>query len=235
MLDIRDLNLSYGQKQVLKGINLQVAEGEIHGVLGMNGAGKTSLFNLLYGSIRPQSGQCEYKEQPLDPQQIGYLETQNYFYPYLKGGEYLELLSLARTEFDISRWNQLFELPLEGRVDQYSTGMKKKLAFLGILALDRPILILDEPFNGVDVESNEKMEQILKRLRQQGKIILLSSHIISGLTSICDRISYLSEGRFQRTYEAQDFPQLEQALKTLIEQQIRTTLDELLPQAPKKS
>src|SRR5690606_16503530 len=135
----------------------------------------------------------------------GFLETEYFFYSYMKGREYLELLSAKNDHFDIEKWNGIFELPLHELIDTYSTGMKKKLAFLGVLALDRPVLILDEPFNGVDVESNEKLFQILLRLKNTGKIILLSSHILSSLTGICDKISCLEEGTFLKTYSQGEF------------------------------
>ena len=228
MLQINALYVSYGEHEVLKGCNLSCAYHEIHGVLGMNGAGKTTLFNTLYGFMNSQKGSCALDGQLIDNQQIGYLETRNYFYPYLSGREYLQLLSLHTTAFDIDSWNRIFELPLDRLVDQYSTGMKKKLTFLGILALDRPVLILDEPFNGVDIESNEKLYQILERLKRQKKIILCSSHIISSLTGICDQISYLIGGQFVKTYAQSEFDSLEAQLREQVQQKIGGTLDELL-------
>ncbi|MEM1320934.1 MAG: ATP-binding cassette domain-containing protein [Bacteroidota bacterium] len=228
MLRIENLLVAYGDNIVLKNLRIQFAEGEIHGVLGMNGTGKTTFFNTLYGFVPSQQGQCLYQDQPVQNRSIAYLETHNYFYPYMNGREYLRLLSLSNPDFAIDEWNLIFDLPLEVLVENYSTGMKKKLAFLGMLALDRPILILDEPFNGVDIESNEKIYQILKRIKGQGKIILLSSHIISSLTGICDRISYLSGGHFARTYLREEYAELELLIKELVRQQIDPTLDRLM-------
>jgi ABC-2 type transport system ATP-binding protein len=105
--------------------------------------------------------------------------------------------------------------------------MKKKLAFIGIIALDRPILILDEPFNGVDFESSEVLYEILKRLRKKGKTILLSSHIIESLTNICDEVSYLSNGIIARKYLMNDFKQMELDLREIIQQKVSSTLDDL--------
>ncbi|MEO1623610.1 MAG: ATP-binding cassette domain-containing protein [Bacteroidota bacterium] len=227
MLTIDDLKVSYGDQEVLKGLQLQVEYNEIHGIVGMNGAGKTTFFNTLYGLKSPQQGSYALDGSPLHPKQIAYLETRNYFYPFLHGREYLELLSLGKAEFDINNWNRLFDLPLDMPVDQYSTGMKKKLAFMGMLALDRPVIILDEPFNGVDVESNEKIRQILERIRSPQRIVLLSSHIMGSLTGICDRISYLSGGELTATFERSDFGELEDMLQQLVRQQIEGTLDDL--------
>lgn len=228
MLKVADLSVNYGDKQVLNQLNQQFEPGEIHGVLGMNGAGKTTFFNTLYQNIQPVSGVLSLGDSQLQRDHIAFLETQNYFYPYLKGREYLELITLSNPNFQIKLWNEIFELPLEELIDNYSTGMKKQLAFIGMLSSERPIFILDEPFNGVDVENNEKIHQILIRLKTQDKVILLSSHIINSLTAICDKISYLSNGRIQQSYQKEDYPLLEQTIKNMVKKQIDQKLDSLL-------
>jgi ABC-2 type transport system ATP-binding protein len=99
---------------------------------------------------------------------------------------------------------------------------------LAVISLKRPVMILDEPFSGVDVESNEKIFQILQRLSGQGKIILLSSHILQSFTGICDKISVLKEGVIIKTFEKQAFPILESQLKAEITKGMGTILDELM-------
>ncbi len=228
MLEFKNIKLSYSTKEVLKGLNLQIQSGDIHGILGMNGAGKTTLFRSIYGFLKPTSGSFHFNEKILLQKQIAFLETENYFYSFMKGREYLELLSDKEKSFDIDAWNALFELPLQQFTDAYSTGMKKKLAFLGVLALQRPIFILDEPFNGVDIESNEKISLILERLKAQGKTIIISSHIIQSLTKICDKISYLNNGVIERTYDKKTFPELEKELADRVKAGIGERLDGLL-------
>ena len=144
MVTIKDLAFSYGKKEVLRGVDLELPVGQIHGILGMNGAGKTTLFHLLYQRLVPTAGDCRWQHRALLPEHIAFQETEHYFYPYLKGREYLELLSQSNPDFSIDRWNDIFELPLDQLIDGYSTGMRKKLAFIGVLSLDRPILLLDE-------------------------------------------------------------------------------------------
>lgn len=228
MLKINNLSVSFGDHQVLKNLDLECLPGELHGILGMNGAGKTTFFRTIYGFKKKDNGTCIFENSPATSRNIGFLESENYFYSYMKGREYLDLLSGAGDQFNIEKWNQLFELPLNDLIDTYSTGMKKKLAFLGVMALDRPILILDEPFNGVDIESNEKLFQILERLKKNGKIILLSSHILSSLTGICDKISFLKEGAVSKTYHRHQFPLLETELREMVQQNINQTLNDLL-------
>ncbi len=228
MLKINDLSVSFGDHRVLDHLNLECLKGELHGILGMNGAGKTTLFRTIYGFKKKDDGDCIFENSSVRSRTIGFLETENYFYSYMKGQEYLDLLSNAEVKFDIEKWNQIFNLPLNDLIDTYSTGMKKKLTFLGVMALDRPILILDEPFNGVDVESNEKIFQILQRLKTRGKVILLSSHILSSLTSICDKISFLKDGVIAKTYSRDEFPLLESELREMVQQNINQTLNELM-------
>jgi ABC-2 type transport system ATP-binding protein len=224
---MNDLSVSFGNHKVIDKLNLECLKGKLHGILGMNGAGKTTLFRTIYGFKKKDGGECIFENKPVNSRKIGFLETENYFYSYMKGKEYLSLLSGTDTKFNIEKWNQIFELPLNDLIDTYSTGMKKKLAFLGVMALDRPILILDEPFNGVDVESNEKIFQILQRLKNHGKVILLSSHILSSLTNICDKISFLKEGVIAKTYDRNEFPLLESELREMVEQNINQTLNDL--------
>ncbi len=228
MLKIDQLKVSYGASPVLKNVSLECLPGEIHGLLGLNGAGKTTLFRTIYGFKKKESGTCLFRETTVTSRSIGFLETNPFFYSYMKGKEYLDIVSLANQSFDFEKWNQLFELPLDDLIDTYSTGMKKKLAFLGIISLDRPIMILDEPFSGVDVESNEKIFQILKRIKEQGKIIILSSHILESFTGICDKISVLKSGEIIATHHKSEFPAFEKKLKVEIMQGLNEVLDDLM-------
>jgi len=227
-LQLSNIHFSYGKEETLKGLSLSMPAGQIHGVLGRNGAGKTTLFNILYSRLHASEGTCTWQGNSLTFEHIAFQETRSYFYPYLTGREYLQLLTQSNPDFAIDQWNRVFNLPLDRFVEDYSTGMKKKLAFLGTLAMDRPIMLLDEPFNGVDVESNEKIFQILMRLRDKGKLIILSSHIIHSLTGTADQIHYLQGGKIQETYLPASFPQLEDQLKEWIRQEIQEDLETLL-------
>lgn len=228
MLEIKNLEVAYGKNKILKGVNLSTASGMIHGVLGINGAGKTTLFKTIYGFKKPNVGTILYQQQALKNDNIGYMETACYFYPLMTGMEYLKLLGIENQDFSIKKWNELFELPLHEYVENYSTGMKKKLAFIGVIAMDRPILILDEPFNGVDIESNEKILQLLLRLKSTNKIIIIASHIIESLTRICDKINLLENGVIKTTYERSDFSILEKELKDKVKIKIDEALDGLI-------
>lgn len=212
MLQIKNLQVAYGEKKVLTGLDFTANVGEITGIVGLNGSGKTTLLNTIYGEINPREGEISFANQAIVPASIAYLKTQNFFYQRITGAEYLDLFRMKHPNFKVEEWNAVFRLPLEKWVDSYSTGMKKKLAFMGILSLNRKVIILDEPFNGLDLETNETLKNILKILRSKQKTILVTSHILETLTTICDRIFYLNKGIMEHHFEAENYHQLEALL-----------------------
>ena len=212
MLEAIDLYKAYGRHEVLHGLSLAVRPGTIHGLVGANGAGKTTLINCLYGletgfrgTVRAGSTGQGVRES------TGLVPYEPYFYPRLTGREYVQFCLQARRRSvpDLRPWNQLLELPLDQYADEYSAGMKKKLALLAVLVQDFAYLILDEPFNGLDLEANLLLKEILKRLRDRGTGLLLTSHILGTLTEVADEASVLVGGRVQRHYTAAEFGTLE--------------------------
>jgi ABC-2 type transport system ATP-binding protein len=212
MLEILDLHKAYGRHEVLRGVSLAVRPGAIHGLVGANGAGKTTLINCLYGlesgftgTVRATDGAGLVREM------TGLLPYEPYFYPRLTGREYIAfcLQARGRPVPDLRPWNELLELPLDQFATEYSAGMKKKLALLALLVQDFAYLILDEPFNGLDLEANLLLKEILKRLRQRGTGILLTSHLLGTLTEVADEATVLVGGRVQRHYLAAEFGTLE--------------------------
>ncbi len=228
MLQVKELSAGYGSEDILKKISFEANEGEIHGILGVNGSGKTTMFRTLCGWMSKRSGSALFRNVPLSAESISFLETDPYFYPYMKGEEYLQLLEVSNERYNIESWNKIFNLPLNQLADEYSTGMKKKLALLGLLAQDRPVLILDEPLSGVDIESNVKFQEIIIRLKEAGKTILLSSHMLNALIEVCDKISLLSAGVIQKTYDRSEFDNLEELIKSQIKEGLSEQLDELM-------
>jgi|AntRauTorcE11897_2_1112592.scaffolds.fasta_scaffold01651_6 ABC-2 type transport system ATP-binding protein len=216
MLEIKNINFSYGKKQVLDDVSISFPSGKVHGILGANGAGKTTLFQIIYGLLTPSSGKIIFPNKDFNTSQIGSLETEMHFYPYMKGEEYIDLLSDGNPEFNINLWNEVFKLPLNKLIDTYSTGMKKKLALLGIISLDKPIMLLDEPFNGLDLEAVENFNLILKELKKKNKIIVLTSHILQVLKTNCDQINFLNKGAIQQTFNKPEFGNIDEFIKSNI-------------------
>ena len=196
MISIEQLTISYNKGvNVIDGLDLSVDGNLIHGIVGLNGAGKTTLLNALYGLVKVKEGQIKFDGEKLSKKKTAYLVTENFFYSNITGQEYLSLFQ--NDNFDLTIWNKLFELPLDDLIDSYSTGMKKKLALLGILKQDKQIMILDEPFNGLDIETCRIIRSILLQLKERGKTIIVTSHIIETLTNLCDFIHLLEKGKIK--------------------------------------
>jgi len=224
MLEIKKISVSYGKNSVLENLSAQFSASSIHGILGVNGAGKSTFFNSLYGSKKVDEGEVLLDQVPLVKRDIAFLQTENYFYPLMKGKEYLQLVAPKK---DYQVWNEIFQLPLDEFVEDYSTGMKKKIAFLGLILLDRKVYILDEPFNGVDLQSNEILISIIKSLKEKGKYVLISSHILSSLLIMSDNIFRLRNRRFDAPIAREGFAQFEIDFRKEISGEISDKLKKL--------
>ena len=231
MLEVIDLHKAYGRHEVLRGVSLAVRPGSIHGLVGANGAGKTTLINCLYGLESGFTGTVGVGGDARPVREItGLLPYEPYFYPRLTGREYVAfcLQARGRPVPDLRPWNQLLELPLDQYATDYSAGMKKKLALLAVLVQQFSYLILDEPFNGLDLEANLLLKAMLQRLRDQGTGILLTSHILGTLTEVADEATVLVAGRVQRHYPAAEFGTLEADLLAALHGEKLGQLDALL-------
>ena len=227
MISISGLTISYdGKTNVIDGLNLDLTERSVHGIVGLNGAGKTTLLNALFGLIKPDSGECEFHTEHLSKKHISFLPTENYFFPNITGNEYLALFK--KEGFDLHGWNGLFDLPLDRIIDDYSTGMKKKLALISMLMMDKPILILDEPFNGLDIETGRILRSIILRLQEKGKTIIVTSHILETLTNMCHHIHYLEKGQIRFSKNKDEFGSFEAELFEKLEAQNRDAIDSLI-------
>ncbi|WP_426059920.1 ATP-binding cassette domain-containing protein [Hymenobacter sp. B1770] len=230
MLEVRNLRKAYGSHVVLHDVSLTLRPGTIHGLVGANGAGKTTLLNCLYGLETGFSGEVHGPAGRPLREHTGLLPYQPYFYPRLTGREYLEFCMQARGRriTDFAGWNRLLEKPLDQYADEYSAGMRKKLALLALLVQHFDYLILDEPFNGLDLEANLLLKEILCRLRDWGTGILLTSHILGTLTETADEITVLVDGRVQRHYQEAEFRTLESDLLNSLHHGKLALLDSLV-------
>lgn len=212
MIEVKDLNKSFGPKEVLKNISLRFDDGKVYGIVGENGAGKTTLFRCLAG-LENYDGIIDSELKPLK-NHLGLLLTEPFFFTKITGEEYLQLLCNARKKSlsDLNKKN-VFDLPLNQYASTYSTGMKKKLALTAILLQENQYFILDEPFNGVDIQSNMIITDIIHKLKELGKTVIISSHIFSTLNETCDEIHLLRNGEFTRKAEKKNFLSLENEMK----------------------
>lgn len=212
MISIKNISVKFGDNQVLNNINIDFKEGDIHGIVGLNGAGKTTFFNVLAKILKPDTGLLTLSNINVSIRDTAYLETVNFFYSRITGSEYLKIFNQTNPGFNLTSLQNYFKLPLNELVENYSTGMKKKLALLAVLKQNKPVFILDEPFNGLDLETNKILEIIITTLKQKNKTIFVSSHIIEPLLSICDKIHLLDSGIFVKTFEKKDFDKIDNEL-----------------------
>ena len=211
---MNDLSKVFGDKEVLKNVSMEFSKGNVYGIVGENGAGKTTLFRCIAG-LESYSGEIISDVTPLK-NHLGLLLTDPFFFTMITGKEYIRLLCNARgkTNLDIDSKN-IFDLPLHQYASTYSTGMKKKLAITAILLQENEYFILDEPFNGVDIQSNIILTEIILKLKELNKIVIISSHIFSTLSETCDEIHLLRKGEQIKSVQKSGFKNLEQEMKEM--------------------
>ena len=206
-ISIRGLTKQYGPLIALRDLNLDVARGEVFGFLGLNGAGKTTAIRLLLDLLRPTSGRAfifgrDCWVQGLDARaRIGYLPGELGLYLDLTGLETLDFLAgLNRQPVDRAYRQRLcdrLELPvrdLRRRLREYSAGMKRKLGIIQAFQAEPPLLILDEPTDGLDPLMQEAFYALLADVKRAGTTVFMSSHVLSEVERVCDRIALLRKG-----------------------------------------
>jgi ABC-2 type transport system ATP-binding protein len=206
-ISIRGLTKRYGSLTALNNLTLDVSHGEVLGFLGLNGAGKTTTIRLLLDLLRPTSGKAFifdhdcWTESRAARAHVGYLPGELGLYADLTGLEVLEFLAgLNRQPVDKRHRQELcdrLELPpsdLRRRLREYSTGMKRKLGIVQALQADPPLLILDEPTEGLDPLMQESIYSLLADAKRRGRTVFMSSHVLSEVERVCDRIALLRQG-----------------------------------------
>lgn len=193
--------------RALDGLSLQVAPGEVFGFLGPNGAGKTTTFKILMRMIHPVAGTARILGRPLDDlsmrARIGYLPEQPYFYDYLTAREYLlysgALTDVPREKRKARAEQLLAQVRLEAHADKqlrgFSKGMLQRLGLAQALINEPEVLFLDEPMSGLDPLGRREVRDLIVSLRAQGTTIFFSSHILTDVESMCDRVAILNRGR----------------------------------------
>ncbi len=209
MIKLDKLTKKFGAKQALAGIDLCIVAGQMWGLLGPNGAGKTTLFRVLMGILKATSGSAsigglDVFEQRIEVKRVlGFLPDEPMFHSYLTGREILEL-SAAMHGLDPAKVMQRM-LPLIDRMqlrdaldqfaDDYSRGMKKKLGLLLALLHEPELLILDEPTNGLDVESTALFFELMREQQAAGTTVVFSTHLLGQVEALCSHVAVIHLGR----------------------------------------
>jgi ABC-2 type transport system ATP-binding protein len=237
MLEARALTKYYNHLPAVREVSFQIRPGEILGYLGPNGAGKSTTVKMLTGIIEPSEGQifynsCSvYDDFPAFQSRIGYVPEEPHLYPHLSGREYLQLVGRLRgmprsyLEPKIDRFLRLFSLSSDGYapLSSYSKGMRQKILLSGALLHNPDILILDEPFSGLDVTSAMVVRSLLRALGEEGKMIFYSSHVLEVVEKVCSTVLILRKGQvvaydsINRLQEMMNQPSLEGVFAQLAE------------------
>jgi ABC-2 type transport system ATP-binding protein len=198
------LTKHYRTVQALEDLNLEVAEGEVVGYLGPNGSGKTTTIRLLLGLIRPTAGQAsifgiDCINRPVDAhRRLSYVPGEASLWPSLTGAETLHLLGRVQGNVDTAYRDQLierFSLDPSKKVRSYSKGNRQKLVLIAALMSRADLLVLDEPTSGLDPLMEQAFRQCIAEARDAGQTVFLSSHILSEVEALCDRVGILRQGR----------------------------------------
>jgi len=215
-LQVSGIKKRYGKHTVLSGIDLELRQGEIFGLIGLNGIGKTTLIKILLDLARADEGQATIYGVPSTSKnarsKLSYLPEKFAPSRYLQGREYLSLaLSYYGKKLDIEVARNLADSVdlkpevLDAKVGSYSKGMGQKLGLLGAFMIDQPFLILDEPMSGLDPSARIKLKRSMLKAKAEGKTIFFSSHILADIDEICDRIAIIHDTRIIYLGTAQDF------------------------------
>lgn len=208
MLQVKNMRKDYGNKQVIRSVDLTIEKGEIFGFIGRNGAGKSTFINMLTGVIHPTAGEINFFGQgPLTTklkQRIGILPDYSTFYDHLNAIDHLRYFAqISGTKITKAKGFALLEkVGLQNaattKLSKYSFGMKKKLGIAQALVHDPEFLFLDEPTSGVDAESAIYLQALLRDLQSKGKTIFLTSHNLYEIEKLCDRIAILKDGQIAK-------------------------------------
>lgn len=227
-ISVSGLHKSFGRTQALDGLDLSVERGEVHGFLGPNGSGKSTTIRVLLGLLRADSGAAQvlggdpWQDAVNLHRRIAYVPGDVTLWRNLSGGEVIDLYGRLRGGLDPARRARLierFELDPTRKGRTYSKGNRQKVALVAAFASDVDLLILDEPTSGLDPLMEEVFQSCVAAERDRGRTVLLSSHILSEVETLCDRVSIIRGGR---TVETGSLAELRHLTRTSVTAELAT-------------
>lgn len=209
MLNIEHLTKTYGEKKAVDDLSLHIAPGEIYGFIGHNGAGKTTTIKACCGILQPDSGEVyidgvSVKENPLAAKaKLAYIPDNPDLYEFMTGIQFLNFIgdvfgvSPEDRQARIRKYADLFELTndLAQPISAYSHGMKQKLAVISALLHEPKLLIMDEPFVGLDPKASHILKELMRELCQNGGAIFFSTHVLEVAEKLCDKVAIIKGGK----------------------------------------
>ncbi|GMV25865.1 MAG: tetronasin ABC transporter ATP-binding protein [Phycisphaerae bacterium] len=204
VIEVAGLTRRYGQRRGIEDVNLAIPDGSLYGFLGPNGAGKTTTIRVLLGFLRPTGGQARvfgldcWRHSRRIKDEIGYIPGDLRLYPWLTGKVALSLFGSIRRRDLTAKGRELaemFDLDMNVKVRRMSRGMRQKLGLVLSLAPDPRLLILDEPTSGLDPLMQDRLQDYLQRAAVRGKTVFFSSHTLSEVERLCERVAIVREGK----------------------------------------
>ncbi|MEI3401133.1 MAG: ABC transporter ATP-binding protein [Clostridia bacterium] len=219
MIEIKNVSKTYnGTKKTLENITFNVNDGEIFAFIGHNGAGKTTMIKLIVGILDFESGEIlingkSTKESPIEcKKDIAYVPDNPDLYENMKAIDFINFICdmyntplITRRE-NIAKYSKMFEIEnnLNNDISSFSHGMKQKVALISALSHNPKVLIMDEPFVGLDPKAVYDMKELMKQMAKEGKTVLFSTHILDVAEKLCDRVAIIKNGKIVKTGNMKD-------------------------------
>jgi ABC-2 type transport system ATP-binding protein len=239
MLEVRRLTKRYQARAVVDDVSFQAAPGEVTGYLGPNGSGKSTTVKMVTGLLEPSDGEILFRGEKITRDLlaykalVGYVPEEPYLYSYLSGAEYLEMVGDLRgipekkLREKIEMLLRLFSLHGDrfSPLSSYSKGMRQKILISAALLHNPELIVLDEPFSGLDVNSGMVLRRVIRSLAEAGKVVLFSSHVLEVVEKVCSRVVILHRGKVvandsvTRLRDLMSLPNLEEIFSQLVVEQ----------------
>jgi ABC-2 type transport system ATP-binding protein len=203
-LIINNLTKGYFKKRALNNFSYSFKKGMVYGLIGPNGSGKTTLMKSIYGLVKPTSGSLKMNGEKISyksRENIAFMPTEDIFMPTLTGNEILNFYNDNFEDFSLEKVNRILEnmkLPLDEKIETYSTGMKMRLKVSLCLAREVELYMFDEPLNGIDVISKDLIKDTIISMTTENSTIIISSHALNEMELILEQVIFLSDGSIIR-------------------------------------
>jgi len=233
VIELKNLTKKFGKFTALDGISLEVNNGEVYGFIGPNGAGKTTAIRILLGILRGTQGEAKifgkdaWKDAVEIHKHLAYVPGDVNLWPNLTGGEVIDLFIKLRGSYNKHRREELierFDLDPSKKCRTYSKGNRQKVALVAAFASDADLYILDEPTSGLDPLMEKVFQEYVMEAKKEGKSVFLSSHILSEVEKLCDKVSIIRQGKI---IESGSLAELRHLTRTGITLQTKTPIDNL--------